>query len=62
VNNAKDGANRFRVEARLDAKPERLRPGMEGVGKIEVDERRLVWIWTHSLVDRLRLWLWHALP
>jgi RND family efflux transporter MFP subunit len=62
VNNAKDGANRFRVEARLDAKPERLRPGMEGVGKIEVDERRLIWIWTHSLVDRLRLWLWHALP
>jgi multidrug efflux pump subunit AcrA (membrane-fusion protein) len=62
VNNAKDGANRFRVEARLDAKPERLRPGREGVGKIEVDERRLIWIWTHSLVDRLRLWLWHALP
>jgi len=62
VNNAKDGANRFRVEARLDARPERLRPGMEGVGKIEVDERRLIWIWTHSLVDRLRLWLWHALP
>jgi len=62
VNNAKDGANRFRVEARLDAKPERLRPGMEGVGKIEVDERRLLWIWTHSLIDRLRLWLWHALP
>ena len=62
VNNAKDGANRFRVEARLDAKPERLRPGMEGVGKIEVDERRLIWIWTHSLVDRLRLWLWSALP
>lgn len=62
VNNAKDGANRFRVEARLDAKPERLRPGMEGVGKIDVDERRLLWIWTHSLVDRLRLWLWHSLP
>ena len=62
VNNAKDGANRFRVEARLDARPQRLRPGMEGVGKIEVDERRLIWNWTHSLVDRLRLWLWHALP
>ena len=62
VNNAKDGANRFRVEARLDAKPDRLRPGMEGVGKIEVDERRLLWIWTHSLVDRLRLWLWSSLP
>jgi RND family efflux transporter MFP subunit len=62
VNNAKDGANRFRVEARLDAKPERLRPGMEGVGKVEIDQRRLAWIWTHSLVDRLRLWLWRSLP
>jgi multidrug efflux pump subunit AcrA (membrane-fusion protein) len=62
VNNAKDGRNRFRVEARLDAPPERLRPGMEGVGKIEVDDRRLVWIWTHGLVDRIRLWLWSSLP
>jgi len=62
VNNAKDGRNRFRVEARLDARPDRLRPGMEGVGKIEVDDRRLVWIWTHGLVDRIRLWLWSSLP
>jgi multidrug efflux pump subunit AcrA (membrane-fusion protein) len=62
VNNAKDGRNRFRVEARLDAPPERLRPGMEGVGKIEIDQRRLVWIWTHGLVDRIRLWLWSSLP
>jgi multidrug resistance efflux pump len=62
VNNAKDGRNRFRVEARLDAPPERLRPGMEGVGKIEIDQRRYVWIWTHGLVDRIRLWLWSSLP
>jgi multidrug efflux pump subunit AcrA (membrane-fusion protein) len=62
VNNAKDGANRFRVEARLDVRPERLRPGMEGVGKIAIDERRLIWIWTHGLVDRIRLWLWASLP
>lgn len=62
VNSAKDGRNRFRVEARLDAPPGRLRPGMEGVGKVEVDDRKLVWIWTHTLVDRLRLWLWAALP
>jgi len=62
VNAVKDGRNRFRVEARLDAPPGRLRPGMEGVGKIEVDERKLVWIWTHTLVDRIRLWIWSALP
>ena len=62
VNAVKDGRNRFRVEARLDTPPGRLRPGMEGVGKIEVDERKLVWIWTHSLVDRARLWIWATLP
>jgi multidrug resistance efflux pump len=62
VNSAKDGRNRFRVEARLDAPPGRLRPGMEGVGKVEVDERKLVWIWSHTLVDRARLWLWATLP
>jgi hypothetical protein len=62
VNAVKDGRNRFRVEARLDAPPGRLRPGMEGVGKIDVDERKLVWIWSHSLVDRIRLWFWATLP
>jgi RND family efflux transporter MFP subunit len=62
VNSTRDGRNRFRVEATLDDPPGRLRPGMEGVGKVEIDERKLVWIWTHSLVDRARLWLWSALP
>jgi multidrug resistance efflux pump len=62
VNSTRDGRNRFRVEATLDDPPGRLRPGMEGVGKVEIDERKLVWIWTHSLTDRARLWLWSALP
>jgi HlyD family secretion protein/GAF domain-containing protein len=62
INQAKDGHNRFRVEAELLGEPGRLRPGMEGVGKIEIDERKLIWIWTRSLVDRVRLWLWANLP
>lgn len=63
VNTAKEGRNFFRVEAELDsAAGSRLRPGMEGVGKIEIDERKYVWIWTHSLVDWLRLWLWSWMP
>jgi hypothetical protein len=62
VNSAKDGRNRFRVEARLDGARERLRPGMEGVAKIAVDERKFAWIWTHGLVDRVRLWIWSSLP
>jgi hypothetical protein len=50
------------VEARLDETPERLRPGLEGVGKIEVDRRLLVWIWTRQVIDWLRLQLWTWLP
>ena len=40
----------------------RLRPGMEGVAKIDAGPRRLLWIWTHGLVDWARLWLWKIRP
>lgn len=50
--------NIFRVEASLDHDPKLLRPGMEGVGKITAGRRSLLWIWTHELVDWLRLWVW----
>jgi HlyD family secretion protein/GAF domain-containing protein len=53
-----DGKNVFRVEARLTATPDYLRPGMEGVGKIDVGQRRLIWIWTHKFSRWLRLTLW----
>ena len=63
VATAEDGRNYFRVEARLDAPSAvPLRPGMEGIGKIDVDRRRLVWIWTHEMIDWLRLKLWSWLP
>lgn len=62
VSTAREGRNYFRVEAHLQSTPDRLRPGMEGVGKIDVDRRRLIWIWTHELVDWFRLKLWSWLP
>jgi RND family efflux transporter MFP subunit len=63
VNTAREGRNYFKVEATLDTDPgDRLRPGMQGVAKIHVDERKLVWIWTRSFTDWLRLWLWSWLP
>lgn len=60
VSVSEEGRNYFRVEARLTEPTERLRPGMSGVGKVEVGKRKLVWIWTHGLVDwvRLKLWAW----
>lgn len=62
VSTAKEGRNYFRVEAQFDQPPPRLRPGMEGVGKVEVDQRRLIWIWTHQVIDWIRLALWTWLP
>jgi RND family efflux transporter MFP subunit len=61
VNVAREGRNYFRLEARLGADTlQRLRPGMEGVGKIYIAERRLTWIWTREMMNwfRLRLWAW----
>ena len=60
VSEAIDGQNAFRVEARLDSIDQRLRPGMEGIAKTQVDRRLLLWIWTHKLMDwiRLKAWAW----
>jgi RND family efflux transporter MFP subunit len=62
VSIAKEGRNYFRVEARLENISERLRPGMEGVGKIYIDRRKLIWIWTHEIIDWVRLKLWTWIP
>ncbi|HEX4145770.1 MAG TPA: efflux RND transporter periplasmic adaptor subunit [Pirellulales bacterium] len=56
------GRNVFRVEGLITGKSERLRPGMEGVGKIEIGRRSLAWIWLHPLIDWARIWSWHWLP
>lgn len=55
-----DGRNVFRVEAELENTDARLRPGMRGVAKVSIDERRLGAIWTHELARwlRLKLWAW----
>jgi RND family efflux transporter MFP subunit len=62
VASAEDGRNTFRVEARVDAPTAALRPGLEGVAKIDVGRRRLVWIWTHELFDWIRLMAWSWWP
>ena len=62
VSTAEDGQNFFRIEAQMDGAAEPLRPGMQGVGKVEIGERKLIWIWTHKLIDWLQLALWNWLP
>lgn len=55
---SREGRSYFRVEAMLARTTDRLRPGMEGLAKVEAGRRKLIWIWTHKFVDWLRLALW----
>lgn len=50
--------NVFRVQAKLERPPSWLRPGVEGVAKIDVDERLLIDIWTRRAVNWVRMKLW----
>jgi len=59
---ARDGRNTFRVEARLEQPAASLRPGMEGVARIETAPRSRLWSWTHGVVDSLRLFVWSWRP
>jgi len=56
---AKEGANGFKVYATLDApsQPE-WRPGMQGESRLDVEKKPLAWVWTHRLIDFVRLKLW----
>ena len=54
----KDGRNSFEVEARLEPGDAPLRPGLQGVAKIDAGTQSFAWIWTHRITDWLRLALW----
>jgi RND family efflux transporter MFP subunit len=58
VSKAHDGHNTFRVEGQLDNVTMALRPGMHGVAKIDIEPRHMVWIWTRSFLDWVRLTFW----
>ncbi|MDF1798997.1 MAG: HlyD family efflux transporter periplasmic adaptor subunit [Planctomycetota bacterium] len=53
--------NAFRLEAELLLGPSDApwaRPGMEGIGRIEVGERSPAWLALHRVVDRMRMLSW----
>ena len=62
VAKAEDGANFFRVEAALPETASVLRPGMQGIAKVNAGRERMIWIWTREFVDWFRLWAWSWLP
>ena len=56
ISTSEEGRTYFRVEAVLEEPTAALRPGMEGIAKIDAGRRRLFWILTHEMLDWLRLW------
>ena len=62
VSATEEGRNYFRVEAVMDNHSDLMRPGMEGISKVEIGRVKLLWIWTRRLVDWLRLFVWNRLP
>jgi len=63
ISTAEGGQNLFSVEGRLTGESATvLRPGMEGVAKVEIEERRLVWIWTRRIVLWVQMFLWSWIP
>ncbi|MCP5087679.1 MAG: HlyD family efflux transporter periplasmic adaptor subunit [Rhodobacteraceae bacterium] len=62
VSTTEEGRNYFRVEAIMDSHSDLMRPGMQGIAKIEIGREKLLWIWTRRLVDWLRLSVWNRFP
>lgn len=55
---AHEGKNRFEVRGKLEQPRAWMRPGMEGVARLEVGPRSLLWIGTRRVAEAVRLWLW----
>lgn len=55
---AEEGKNRFEVRGRLLETTGWMRPGMEGLARLDAGERSLLSIGTRRLFDEIRLWLW----
>ncbi len=62
VAQAAEGTNGFEVIGTVPAEDQSMRPGMEGVIKIEIERRNLAWIWVHPAIDWLRIKLWGLIP
>ena len=58
ISSQSEGRNFFLVEAKLAETPDALRPGMDGVAKVSIGERRLAWIWIHEMTEWLGLLAW----
>ncbi len=62
VSTFENGRNYFRVEGKMERSSDLMRPGMEGIAKIEIGQRSLMFIYTRHLLEWLRLWIWKLMP
>lgn len=53
-----DGRNIFRVRVKLNASRPWVRPGIEGVSKIDAWQAPIGWVWTRDAVNWVRMKLW----
>jgi len=54
----RNGENVYVAEATVDLNAEWMRPGMEGVAKVQVGRRKVWWVASHKVLDYLRLHFW----
>ena len=57
-----DGRNLFQVEGRLGHTDVRLRPGMEGNGKLVVGRKPIAFVWLDPVLDAAHMLVWRLLP
>jgi biotin carboxyl carrier protein len=58
VASTREDRNVFEVEGKLRETASTLRPGMQGIAKLDAGYQPLAWIWTHRFVEWLRMMLW----
>lgn len=55
----REGRNFFEAEAKLvDGGRQSLRPGLEGVARIDAGSQPFIWIWTRRVLDAARIAVW----
>ncbi len=56
-----DGRNVFEVDGRIRGATDALRPGLRGVVRIDIEARRLGWIWWHRASQWVQRTAWRVL-
>ena len=54
----KDGENVFDVYGSIESPATWMHPGLAGEARVNIEQRAMWWLWTHRLIDWLKLKLW----